>query len=79
MAKKLATGPLDFGDGSRNVFGFLEAKSKMCDAASGACVGWVWLESENVKWTWPLSLDLVVVAVVLANTKSPCVKLQRLQ
>ena len=63
----ISTGAFDFRDDKRDAFGLLNAKTEVSDAVAFACVASRSYEGWYVERTWPLSLKLLVIAVVLAN------------
>ena len=71
------SGAFDLGDGTIDVVGVHEPKTKMCDAATETGSGGVLREGDDVVPTRRLSVDESISAPVLAQTEDLLVEPQR--
>jgi len=78
LSQKLAACAFNLCDCTGYVFGLLQAKPEVGNAAGGTCFFGRTFKRQNIERTWSLDLNLVLVAEVLPNSERLGIELQRL-
>jgi hypothetical protein len=76
LPNQLASSALRFGHSDRDIFGLLQAKAEVRNAACCARSRWIALECQDIERPRALNLDLAFIAVVLAHAKQLRVELE---